>query len=133
MVYSYSSTEVDIDSTRHPRSIGYIRISVSVAPYIAFQMNQLYHCLSIYPIVHTSQTQEGIQYAMEDMRRKEMMARGSLCCKHILASHLRIFLDIPHLSLTRLLILDQTHFNTSQCQDKITWRLCRSDQSTQII
>jgi len=128
--YSYKYDRVDIDSTRHPRSIGYIRISVSVALVITFQMNQLYHCLSISSIVHTSQRQEGIQYAMEDI---DICGRCSLCCSEIVASHLRIFFDILHLSLTRLLILDQTHFNISQCQDKITWRLRRSDQRIQII
>ena len=96
-------------------------------------MNQLYHCLSIYPIVHTDQTLMGIQYAMKYMRRQEMLASRSLCCLDIVASHLRILLDILHLSLTRLLILDHLKFHTSQCQDKITWRLRRSDPSTQII
>lgn len=84
------------------------------------------------PIVHTSQTSEGVQYDMQDMRRQEMLAKRSLCCKDIVASHLRIFLDILHLSLTRLLTPDHLLY-TSQCQDKITWRLRPSDQSTQII
>jgi hypothetical protein len=86
----------------------------------------------MWPIVHISQTAEGIQYAMEDMSRQDVLARRSLCCSDIVASHLRIFSDLLHLSLTRLLILDYSRY-TSQCQDKITWRLRRSDQSIQII
>jgi hypothetical protein len=68
---------------------------------------------------------------MEYMTRQEMLARRSLCCFDIVASHLRIFVDILHLSLTRLLILDHLNYN-SQCPDKITWRLRQSDPSTQI-
>jgi hypothetical protein len=64
------------------------------------------------PIVHQSQTSEGIQYNMKDMRRQEMLARRSLCYSDIVASHLRIFFDIVHLSLTRLLIPDHLHLDT---------------------
>jgi len=44
--------------------------------------------------------------------------RCSLCCSGIVASHLRIFFDILHLSLTRLLIPDQTHFTPRNARTK---------------
>lgn len=70
---------------------------------------------------------------MEYINRQAMQAKGSLCCLDIVASRILDLLDIPYLSLTRLLILDHLNFHTSQCQDKITWRLRRSDPSIQII
>lgn len=48
-----------------------------------------------------------------------MLARRSLCCKHIVASHLRIFLDILHLSLTRLLTPDHIRYTTCNARTRL--------------
>jgi len=44
------------------------------------------------------------QYPMVNMRHQANMVKASLCLRAIVASHRRIFPDLPHLSLTRLLI-----------------------------